>query len=154
MPISIQLIIRQWDKGQRSPQEVAEREALPSAYPIRLPPAHRIDPHDCIIDFHGDDRIGDRHKWRVTKKNTLEIDKFTIDLTTKTLSYAGNSYPLGDNHLRIRYTWRYGVTHNGKHYWLYEDVTLNAISISGDEPQGDAFSNNEPDIVIDERREI
>ena len=129
MTIIIQLIIRQWDKGQRTPEEVAEREALPIAYPISIPPAQRIEDHDCIIDFHGDDRIGDRHKWRVTKDNILEIDEFAIDLTDKTLRYLSKSHTLQDNLVCIRYTWRYGVTHNGKHYWLYENITLNAISV-------------------------
>ena len=50
-----QIVIKQWDKGQSSPEHVAARAAIPIRYSVATKPAYYVLDKPCIVDQHGDD---------------------------------------------------------------------------------------------------
>ncbi len=50
-----QLVIKQWDKGQSSPEHVAARGAIPIRYSVVTKPVYYVLNKPCIVDQHGDD---------------------------------------------------------------------------------------------------
>ena len=45
----LQLIIKQWDKSQRTQQYVDERAKIASHYPINFPPARYTSDKQCVM---------------------------------------------------------------------------------------------------------
>tara|TARA_R110002050_G_scaffold1244_5_gene8718 strand:+ start:1012 stop:1488 length:477 start_codon:yes stop_codon:yes gene_type:complete len=135
----LQIIIKQWDKSQRTAQYVEERAAMPSHYPLVFPPATYVFDKQCVIDQHGDDILGKRLSYSQPDKDTILFDRFKINLGNMMLEY-GEPADSGietrligsiDNRwLQCKYDWRYGVDEGGFYYWLYEEITLNAIYLN------------------------
>mgnify|MGYP001321802780 CR=1 FL=1 len=127
----LQIIFRQWDKGQRSEADVQQRAALPDRYSVALPPAQSLFGGNVILDCHGDDRLGNRLQYRQTPDHSLLIDRFRIDSQYQQLVYSDDTSLCSLGTLRkpwvqCRYQWRYRVQESGLIYWLYEEVILNA----------------------------
>ncbi|MDY6980380.1 MAG: hypothetical protein SV201_10895 [Pseudomonadota bacterium] len=149
----LQIIFRQWDKGQRSEQETQRRTALPDRYPVKIPPAQTLDAGNIIIDQHGDDRLGNRLQYRQDPNHRFIIDRFHIDRANNRLAYDNDTGliilgPLSNPWIQCHYQWRYRVEESGMIYWLYETVTLN-VAVSEDfDP--DLFLRTEPARIHDQ----
>ncbi len=132
----LQIIIKQWDKSQRSEVHVSMRNNIADSYRVISPPAVYAFDHQCIVDMHGDDRLGNRVKYAQTTEGTVKIDRFQITSNNNILEYCDTSKSdaefktiglLEDNWIQCKYHWRYSIFEDDMFYWLYEDVTLNAI---------------------------
>ena len=151
----LQIIIKQWDKGQRTEEHVKKRAEIPDQYPIDFPPAFFVFNNQCVIDQHGDDLLGDRVRYSQDENGKITFDRFQLCLNSKILEYIGQSESDNDRRtigsldnqwIQCKYDWRYSVYEGGFYYWLYEEVSLNLISLSTlDE---NVFLNSEPAIIF------
>ncbi len=153
----LQIVIKQWDKSQRTETHVLERAKIPDKYPIIFPPAFYVFDKKCVIDQHGDDRQGGRVKYSQLADGKIKIDRFKVCLDGKNLEYFGMSKPgeapgiIGSPNnkwIQCKYNWRYGVFESDMYYWLYEEVILNTICIS--KLNEKVFLNAEPAIVYED----
>ncbi len=153
----LQIIIKQWDKSQRTDNHVEARANLPDRYLITFPPAVYACNEQCIIDPHGDDLLGNRISYAQTDSDKVKFDRFQVSLNSMTLDYLGETKAsnaattlgsLEDNWIQCKYDWRYRVDEGGFIYWLYEEVTLNAISLNVFNK--DVFLNSEPAAIYDD----
>ena len=151
----LQIVIKQWDKSQRTAAHVLERSGRPDSYPIIFPPAFYMFNKRCVIDQRGDDIQGGRIKYAQLADGKIQFDRFSLNIEGSVLEYIG--VPRSDNApslvgvlnnqwLQCKYTDRYSVFESGFYYWLYEEVTLNAICI--DEFNESVFINTEPALVF------
>jgi hypothetical protein len=151
----LQIIIKQWDKSQRTKEHVEQRAEIPDQYPIVFPPAFYVFNNQCVIDQHGDDLLGDRVSYSQGDNGKIRFDRFQVCLDSKVLEYLGESGndrreigSLDNQWIQCQYDWRYSVYEGGFYYWLYEEISLNLISISTlDE---NVFLNSDPAIVFTE----
>ncbi|MDO7597732.1 MAG: hypothetical protein MUQ51_04865 [Pseudomonadota bacterium] len=152
----LQIIIKQWDKSQRSPQHVEQRAQIPNHYSLKFPPAIHVFDDQCVIDQHGDDLLGNRLNYLQPDSDTIQLDRFQINLSSKMLEYVAQPDShiatralgsLDNTWLQCKYNWRYGVDEGGFYYWLYEEVTLNAMVVNS--LNENLFMNSKPEIVID-----
>jgi hypothetical protein len=157
----LQIIIKQWDKSQRTETHVSERAHRPDQYPIILPPAFYAFNKQCVIDQHGDDIQGERLKYSQTEGGKIKLDRFLIDLNNNVLEYFDKQKTdektktigsLEDNWIQCKYNWRYSILENEMYYWLYEEITLNAICINT--LKENVFLNSEPTIVYEDLKVI
>lgn len=151
----LQIIIKQWDKSQRTEEHVEQRSEIPDQYPIDFPPAFYVFNNQCIIDQHGDDLLGDRVTYSQGENRTIKFDRFQVFLNSKVLEYIGKPDSdkdrrkigsLDNKWIQCKYDWRYSVYEGGFYYWLYEEVLLNVISISTFNEK--VFLNSDPAIVF------
>lgn len=153
----LQIIIKQWDKSERSKQHIEQRAAIPDHYPIHFPPAIYALNEQCVIDQHGDDLLGDRISISQDENGKIKFDRFQLCLNRKVVEYIGqpdsdlDPSVIGsfDNQwVQCQYDWRYGVYEGGFHYWLYEEVSLNLISI--ETLNDNIFLHSTPSIIFTE----
>ncbi len=151
----LQIIIKQWDKSQRTEACVEQRAEIPAQYPIDFPPAFYAFNNQCVIDQHGDDLLGDRVTYSQGDNGKIKFDRFQVCLNSKVLEYTSmpdsgkDSRTIGslDNKwIQCNYDWRYSVYEGGFYYWLYEEVTLNVMSIS--RLNESIFLSSDPAIVF------
>ncbi|WP_394753750.1 hypothetical protein [Crenothrix sp.] len=130
----LQIIIKQWDKSQRTPAHVLQRANIPDRYPIKFPPAvYALDKH-CVIDQQGDDIQGSRVNHAKLGDGAVIFDRFTINLASQSLAYYDNNANktpriigcIANQWLQCKYNYRYSIFQSELYYWLYEEVTLNA----------------------------
>ncbi len=130
----LQIILRQWDKSQRSEQDTQARNALSNCYPVIIPPAKTLFDDQVIIDQHGDNLLANRLQYQLLD-NDLLIDRFRFNLTARTVEFktklTAEAAPvqltkLTDGWQQFQYHWRYRVEYNEQIFWLYETVILNA----------------------------
>ncbi len=147
----LQIVIKQWDKGQRTTAHELQRTGRPDRYPIIFPSAFYAFNKRCVIDQRGDDRQGGRLKYAQLADGKIQFDRFSLSIEESVLEYIGapksDNVPrligsLNNQWLQCIYTDRYSVFEGGFYYWLYEEVTLNAICI--DEFNENVFINTEP----------
>ena len=151
----LQIIIKQWDKSQRTKEWVAQRAEIPNQYPINFPPAYYVFNNQCVIDQHGDDLLGNRVTCSQSDDRKVRLDRFQVCLNSKVLEYTGKPDSnkdlrtigsLDNKWIQCKYDWRYSVYEGGFYYWLYEEVILNVINIiTLDES---VFLNSDPAIVF------
>jgi len=153
----LQIIIKQWDKSQRTEEHVKQRAEIPDHYPIDFPPAFYVFNNQCVIDQHGDDLLGDRVTYSQDDNGKIKFDRFQVCLNSKILEYIGKDKgdsdkdcrtigSLDNQWIQCKYDWRYSVYEGGFYYWLYEEVSLNVISIST--LNENVFLNANPAIVF------
>ncbi|MDZ7663284.1 hypothetical protein [Thiohalophilus sp.] len=141
----LQIIFRQWDKGECTEVDVQRRAALPDRYPLERLPAQRVGSDNIIIDCHGDDRLGNRLQYRTLPDHSLRIDRFHIDdqhlayTDDRSWNVLGSLY---EPWIQAHYQWRYRVEESGLIYWLYEEVILNAARTEKFQP--DVFVSAKP----------
>jgi hypothetical protein len=152
----LQIIIKQWDKSQRTSQHVEQRAKIPSYYSLKFPPAIYVFDDQCVIDQQGDDLLGNRLNYSQPDSDTIQLDRFQISLSSKILEYlappdsdivARSLGSLDNTWLQCKYHWRYGVDQGGFYYWLYEEFTLNAMVVNS--LNENLFMNSKPEILID-----
>ena len=149
----LQIIIKQWDKGQRTSEHVEERAKRPNQYPLIFPPAIYVFDRQCVVDQHGDDLLGNRLNYSQSTIDIIQLDRFQISMSKQSLEYVAQpgaeSRIIGslDNiWIQCKYDWRYGVDEGGFYYWLYEEITLNAIYM--DTLNEDVFMRTKPERIV------
>ena len=151
----LQVVIKQWDKGQRTAEHVAQRAKNPDQYPIDFPPAFYVFDKECVIDQHGDDLLGDRVSYSLADDGKVKFDRFQVCLNSKLLEYINKADSdkesetigsLDNNWIQCKYDWRYSVYEGGFYYWLYEELCLNVICI--DTFDENVFLNTKPAVVF------
>mgnify|MGYP005854605889 CR=1 FL=1 len=150
----IQIVIKQWDKGQRTEADIRARQKTPDRYPVSVPAAYYLSDNQILLDQHGDDVMGNIIRYELTDNNQFIIDRFCFDLNNKTVGYIaqpdsmlppGEIARLQDNWIQCHYDWRYKVYEGGLYYWLYEEIIVNAcFTESLDE---DVFMKSDPALV-------
>ena len=93
-------------------------------------------------------------KYSQVDNGKKEFDRFQVCLNSKVLEYTNKSDSdkgsktigsLDDNWIQCKYDWRYSVYEGGFFYWLYEEVTLNVISVST--LNESVFLDSDPSVV-------
>ncbi|WP_333873233.1 hypothetical protein [Methylobacter sp.] len=157
----LQIVIKQWDKSQRTAAHILERANIPDRYPIIFPLAFYNFNKQCVIDRHGDDVQGGRLKYTQLADGKIQFDRFQLSLENKVIAYFGATQPdkalhaigsLDNQWIQCKYTDRYSVFESDFYYWLYEEVTLNAICVS--EFNQNIFMNIEPAIVFEDFNDL
>jgi hypothetical protein len=156
----LQLIIKQWDKSQRSPAHIKLRATIPDRYLINFPPAFYAFDQQCIIDQQGDDIQGTRLNYSLDTNGKLLIDRFQIDLDHHILTYLGNKSvvksevigSLNNQWLQCHYNCRYAIYESDYYYWLYEAVTLNAIHLN--QLDEHIFLTTQPTIIYEDINDL
>jgi len=153
----LQIVTKQWDKSQRTAAHVLDRANIPNRYPIIFPPAFYEFNKQCVIDRHGDDVRGGRLKYAQLADGKIKFDRFQLSLEDKAIAYLGATQPdkapnvigsLNNQWVQCRYADRHSIFEGGFYYWLYEEVTLNAICI--DEFNDNVFMDTEPALVFED----
>jgi len=162
-----QIVIKQWDRGQCTPEHVAARAELPVCYSISAKPAYYVLDKPCIVDQHGDDiptsvfKNG-RIKYGLMPDQRIRFDRFQVSSDERgdekggekvlPLEYLtkGKQYKsigrLNEGWIQCQYNRRYSVEEGGQRYWMYEEVTLNAAYM--DELDVDCFVKSDPSVVF------
>jgi hypothetical protein len=153
----LQIVIKQWDKSQRTAAHVLERAIIPDRYPIIFPSAFYEFNKQCVIDQHGDDVQGGRLKYAQLADGKIQLDRFRLDLENKIIVYFDSTRPdkapseigsLNNQWVQCKYTDRYSIFESNLYYWLYEEVTVNAIC--SDKSNETIFMNTEPALVFED----
>ena len=134
----LQIVIKQWDKSQRTETHESRRATILDQYPIIFPPAFYVFDKHCVLDQHGDDIQGGRLKYAKVADQTIKFDRFQISLDDKVIAYDGAKScktpriigSLDNQWIQCKYNRRYSIFESDRYYWLYEEVTVNAISLS------------------------
>lgn len=150
----IQIVIKQWDKGQRSDAHVQARRQKPDRYPLTSSTLKPMGEQQLLLEQYGDDVMGNRIRYELTDDNQFIIDRFRFDLDRKSVEMISQpdsmlpSKPLtsiNDNWVQCQYEGRYKVFEGGLYYWLYEEFTLNACFLES--VQHDVFMTSEPERI-------
>ena len=152
----LQIVIKQWDKGQRTDADVLLRAEMPDKYPLIFPPAYYAFDKRCVIDQQGDDIQGNRVKYPQETNGIINFDRFQVSLNDNVIQYQGverGNPPqimgtLGKQWIQCKYNCRYSIFESDMYYWLYEEVTLNAICVSQLDEK--VFLKTEPLIVYED----
>lgn len=151
----VQVVLKQWDKGQRSEADIKARARLPDRYPVTAPNARYLSEQPIVLDQHGDDVMGNRLRFELTGDSKFIIDRFGFDLKSRAVVHfpqPDSMLPpehiatLNDGWIQCRYQWRYKVYEGGLYYWLYEEFILNAAFVES--LQQDMFMTSEPETVF------
>lgn len=161
-----QITIKQWDKGHNTPLDQRARNAMPVIFSIAKGPVLSVFNTPCIIDQHGDDLVTNVFSQGRIRASALSADRVMFDrfrivneATGPVLEYLPNAFNVKDEEspkvlgqlnegwIQARYTWRYRVLEDNQIYWMYEEVTLNAIYKK--EFDVDCFFKTAPSIVFD-----
>jgi hypothetical protein len=156
-----QITIKQWDKGENTLSHQSARAAIPSVYSINSKPAFKVFDKPCILEQHGDDIPTNifndgRIQTSILSNERVMFDRFQIVKDSKgfLLEYLvkGKSAQtlglLNQGWIQSRYTWRYSVIEAKQLYWMYEDVTLNAVYM--EEFDANCFLKAQPSIVFND----
>jgi hypothetical protein len=155
----LQIIIKQWDKSQRTVEHQKLRASIPDKYSLVSPPAIYVFDQHCIIDQHGDDIQGERIKYFKDAEGKIKIDRFQID-GDSIIQYDGSKSQqipvcigsLNKQWIQCKYNCRYSIFESELFYWLYEEVTLNAICVN--KLNKNVFLNAEPAIIYEDFIEL
>ena len=134
----LQIVIKQWDKSQRTKAHDRLRAIIPDKYPLIFPPALYVFDRQCVIDQHGDDIQGGRVKYSKEVNGNIKLDRFQIYFDNKVIAYDDTKPgktpqiigSLNNQWIQCKYNCRYSIFESDRYYWLYEEVTLNAICLS------------------------
>lgn len=155
-----QVHVKQWDKAQRSAEDIAARALIPDRHRIATAPQYRVLNKDCVVDQHGDDVATSvypkgRIKTALLADGSVVLDRFHIAVDNKGLAQLSYREPrksevllgcLDEGWVQAKYHWRYSVEQAGQLYWLYEEFTLNAACVA--ELETDYFLNSTPQTVF------
>jgi len=149
----LQIVIKQWDKSQRTEAHERLRANIPDNYTLTFPPAVYVFNQQCIIDRHGDDIQGTRLKYAMDANGNILFDRFQVNAADNVLAYRGAKadappHAIGSLHnqwIQCRYNGRYSIFESDRYYWLYEEATLNAIYL--DQLNESVFLNTGPALV-------
>lgn len=161
-----QITIKQWDKGQNTPAHQSARAVMPTIFPITTEPTFNVFNTPCIVEQHGDDIATNVFSNGRIKKSVLSVDRVMFDRFQIVngsegfvLEYLANGSrdsshspqilgQLNENWIQARYTWRYSVLESEQIYWMYEEVTLNAMCVEAFDEN--CFLKTQPGIVFND----
>ena len=83
----LQIVIKQWDKSQRTAAHVLQRVNIPETYPLIFPPAFYVFDKQCVIDQHGDDIQGNRVKYALGDDGNIYLDRYRVCTDDKIFTY-------------------------------------------------------------------
>ena len=159
-----QVVIKQWDRSQCTPDHANARAAIPVRYTVFSKPAYFVLDKPCIVDQHGDDIAtsvfkSGRITYGIMPDQRIRFDRFQVcgrsegdSLVGDTLEYLSTDKKVqrvGQLHqgwIQCQYNWRYSVEEGGQRYWMYEEVTLNAACM--EEFDADYFLTTDPVITF------
>jgi hypothetical protein len=173
MPTLIfQLVLKQWDKSQRSPEfrsAIANTQAI---YPMHAQPQFMLFDNQCVLDQHALDftsapleqasaqLLSEANAGRTITKSLLPdgramLDRFILAKSNRFFQLAYEDEegltteigPLKDGWLQAKYEWRYRIEKNNEIFWQYEEVTLNAALMT--RMNSDVFLQQPPAIRFD-----
>ena len=156
----LQIVIKQWDKSQRTAAHVSQRATIPDRYPIIFPPAFYVFDKQCVIDQQGDDIQGNRIKYSQDSDGNIYFDRLRVGQDHWDIAYhnARSGMPphiigsLDNQWIQCKYNCRYSIVESDMYYWLYEEVTVNAIYLS--KFNAEVFINSKPLIVYEDFSEL
>lgn len=147
----LQVIIKQWDKSQRTAEHERLRVNIPDKYPLISPPAVYVFDKHCVIDQHGDDIQGNRVKI-FKDDDRIKLDRFQIDADHNLEYYGAQSQQsplrigsLNNQWIQCKYNCRYSIFESDQFYWLYEELIFNAIWVN--KLNENVFLNTVPAII-------
>lgn len=154
----LQIVIKQWDKSQRTEAHERLRAKIPDKYPLTFPPAFYVFDQQCVIDQHGDDIQGTRIKYSKDGNGNILFARFQVNLRNNVITYFGAKSgeaprimgSLNNQWIQCKYNFRYSIFESDRYYWLYEEVTLNTIYLK--HLNENVFLNTEPVIVYEDFR--
>ncbi len=151
-----QVHIKHWEKSQRSPAEVAARAAMPDRSVLTAKPEFLILSRPTIIDRCKGalDKPGRELKTAMLADGSVKLERFIVSESEGRvmLAYGAEKQAphvigcLNDGWIQAKYQWRYAVEEGGQVYWLYEDVTLNAVCV--EEYDADYFLTQGPKLAF------
>jgi len=154
-----QIQLKQWEKSQRSPADVAVRAAMSDRFTITAKPEFFILNKPAIIDrcegaLDGHQGSGRALKTAIMKDGSVRLERFIVSERDGKiiLSYAlENQAPLevgclNNGWVQAKYQWRYRVEKDEQIYWQYEEVTLNAVCV--EEVEVDLFLTTAPQLTF------
>jgi len=154
-----QIHIKQWEKSQRSPADVAARAAMSDRFTITAKPEFFILNKSAIIDRCQGDVSGhqgsDRPlKTAIMKDGSVRLERFMVSERggKVILSYAQENQDLAEvgclneGWIQAKYQWRYRVENDEHIYWQYEEVTLNAVCV--EKVETDYFLETAPQLLF------
>ena len=167
-----QVVLKQWDKSQRTDEHSALRAAIEDRYAITTDPQFMVLEAQCIVDQHAVNFSGDaqlssgNHAGRTLKKSMLtnraiKLDNLVIS-NTETGTNGVNLHfedtqgelhhvgELNNNWAQVKYQWRYSVEKNNQIFWLYEDTTINVAYV--DKLNARYFLTQAPSECFDEAK--
>jgi len=166
-----QIVFKQWDKSQRSPDCQAVISQTPNVYPVASQSQFMLFELPCVFEQHALDFINEplehptaehvsgNQAGRVIKQAILsdgsaKFDRFIIAKQDKhiQLSYEDEEGMVSDIGLldngwvQAGYQWRYRIEKNNEIFWQYEEVTLNAALVES--MTTDVFTKKPPAILF------
>ncbi|GAW86561.1 conserved hypothetical protein [Bathymodiolus platifrons methanotrophic gill symbiont] len=152
----LQIVIKQWDKSQRTDTHILQRATIPDKYPVLFPPAFYAFNKQCIIDQHGDDIQGNRVKYAQGADGNIYFDRFRVSKDNIVIAYHNAKLDKPPHIIgSLDKQWiqcKYSILDADMYYWLYEEVTVNAIVLSKFDEK--VFLNAEPQIVYEDFNEL
>ena len=133
--IILQTILKQWDKSELTDYHAEKRSTIPDQFPVNIPPATFTCDQKCLIDPHRfggfeTDLIFSRYK-----NNTVSFSQFKVNLNDCDIESNGSRNQLVLNKwFKFHYLNRRRVIENNFYFWLYEEITLNAILLVKSDP--------------------
>ena len=170
-----QIVLKQWDKSQRQPEQQAIIANSTDIYPIASQPEFMLFETPCVLDQHvldfthepleeiSTEHISAKDAGRIINKNLLtngsaKLDRFIISNTDQQFHLAyedeeGEISPIADlnkdsnnNWVQAKYQWRYRIEKNNEIFWQYEEVTLNAVWL--EQIKADVFLIKPPAVLF------
>lgn len=129
--IILQTILKQWDKSELTDYHAEKRSTIPDQFPVNIPPATFTCDQKCLIDHHRFGGFESDLIFSQYKNNRLRFSPFTLNLNECEIESDGCTSQLGLNRwLKFRYFNRRRVFEKDFYFWLYEEITLNAILLN------------------------
>lgn len=166
-----QLVLKQWDKSQRQPEQQTAIASQASIYPINSQPEFMLFEKPCVLDQHALDfaqepledisaeLLSTKDAGRAISKTFLKdgrakLDRFIISHSAQGFHLAYEDEEgvvteigsLENGWIQAKYEWRYRVEKNNEIFWQYEEVILNAALV--DTVNTDAFLQQPPALVF------
>jgi len=154
-----QIHIKQWQKNQRASADVAARAAMPDRFSIKAAPGFFVLNRPCVIDQYSDGKAvatdtSRTLKTALMKDGAIALERFRVSQKEDQLILAYDTDEtvsievggLNNGWIQAHYNWRYAVERDGQMYWLYEDVTLNAVCLNTYDQ--DYFLTHEPALIF------
>lgn len=170
-----QLVLKQWDKSQRRPEQQAVITSQPNIYPVATQPEFMLFETACVLDQHALDfteepqeaitaeLLSGKNTGRIINKTLLadgsaKLDRFIISHTHQQFRLAYEDEEGEVSHIadlnkdsnnawvQAQYQWRYRIEKNNEIFWQYEEVTLNAAWVEQIKP--DVFLIKPPAVLF------
>ncbi|MBS3953729.1 MAG: hypothetical protein KGZ88_12345 [Methylomicrobium sp.] len=133
--IILQTILKQWDKNELTDSHSEKRSSIPDQFCIKSPPATFTVDQKCLIDHHRFGSFETDLIFSQYKNTSVRFSSFKVNLNECEIESEGSTSQLVLNKwFKFRYLNRRRVLENNLYFWLYEEITLNAILLNHLDP--------------------